>query len=367
MSDLSPDALPQNENPTGWPRPFDGLTRQTAVVFGYRMSYVTGGSGPPIVLFHGLGSTSFSWRYTLPILAQQYTVYAPDMLGAGESDKPEVDYSIASLASYANAFMHAIGLTRAHVIGHSLGGGVALKLSQLYPDRIERLILVSSGGMGREVHWLLRAATLPGADPVLRMMVDPRSPLPEASRKAEIRRMEQLQVEFDKNIPTVLDRMRSPEARKAFLRTVRGISGLNGQKVSALPHLHHLLDKPVLLIWGANDRTIPATHGQNAVKFISNAHLEIIEHCYHRPQIETPQVFNQMVLDFLSAEAWPPEGVHDAVVPAKFSGLASRYPRMAGAWRTIRPAIGPAAMAFVPAAGMTFILASGARKRRLAR
>ncbi len=321
--DSSPEAA-------SWPPPGKGLTRNTVIVAGHRMSYVTGGFGPPVVLLHGLGANSFSWRHTLPALLPHYTVFAPDMFGCGESDKVGVDYSLEAMASYIAGFMDAVGVQRAHVVGHSMGGGLAMQFHHQHPGRIERLVLVASGGMGRDMHWLLRISTLPGAEGIIGMLADPRLRVPQMSRRLELRRMRRLAQEFDMNTPTMLDRFRSRETRQAFLLMLRGCSGLDGQRVSAVPLLAELT-MPVLLIWGARDATIPVAHGYLARDLIPSAHLEVLPQCFHRPQLEDPRRFNELLLAFLQAPIWPPIADHpgvftpadDPAMPAAAQGLVT--------------------------------------------
>jgi pimeloyl-ACP methyl ester carboxylesterase len=352
-------AFPPATPGQAWPSAESGLTRQFVQVGKHHMSYVTGGHGPPLVLVHGLGTYSFTWRFVLPVLQQRYTIYAIDMLGCGESDKLDVDYSLEALAGYLKGFLDAVGLERPIIIGHSMGGGITMMFCHLYPDRAERVVLVSSGGMGREMHWLLRVSTLPGAEGVIGVLADPRSRVPQVSRTLEQRRMRRLDQEFDATTPTMLDRFQSPEARLAFLSMLRGIGGISGQKVSALPFLNQLAI-PTLLIWGADDHTIPVSHGREAVKHIPCAHLEIIPNCFHRPQIEAPQRFCEMVLDFLDAPIWPPAKEPatetDAAIPflepasAAKRALRSNLRWQGGtisptAWRKLAPALAPVAIA----------------------
>lgn len=361
-------SLPQfpGTPPHRWPRPDTGLTRHTAIVSGQRMSYVTGGSGPPVILLHGIGASSFAWRYTLPALLPHCTIFAPDMFGCGESDKPAIDYSIASLATYVAEFMDVIGVAKADVIGHSLGGGIALQLSQLFPDRIARLGLVSTGGMGRELHWLLRITTLPGASGILGMLAHPRSRVAYASRIMERRRMRRLRVEFDAAAPTVIDRLRAHDSRRAFLRMLRSVSDLKGQKMSALPHLGQLT-VPVLIIWGARDRTIPLAHARLALAVLPCAHLEILDQCFHRPQIEAPVRFNAALLTFLLAASWPP------IQPTDLAGkeLRTDHPvsiivrrrLVRRGWRRFTPALAPVALAALGGtAGVRLMLRARARR-----
>jgi pimeloyl-ACP methyl ester carboxylesterase len=318
-----------------WASSVPGLERRTAFAHGYRISYVIGGRGEPLVLLHGLGASSASWRFTAPALMERYTVVMPDYLGSGESEKPDVDYSIDLLARTMLALMDAIGIDRATLIGHSLGGGVAMWMYDLAPERVDRLVLVSSGGMGRELHWLLRISVLPGAEGVIGALSSPRLYIPQASRAMEQRRLRRLHVETVDLSPTVLERLHSLEARQAFISILRASIGLAGQKVSAVPRLH-TVDVPTLLVWGDRDQTIPLTHGIAAASLMPRAHLEVLPNCYHRPQLEAPNAFNDLVRSFLRAEEWPPPADRAAAL-ARYSALAARQ-RARRRWQSIAPA-----------------------------
>src|SRR6476646_4303790 len=130
---------------------------------GQRVTYRQLGSGPAIVLIHGITSSSRTWRAVLGGLAERHTVIAPDLLGHGDSGKPRGDDALGAYASAVRDLMAVLGVPRATIVGHSLGGGIAMQFAYQFPERLERLVLVSSGGLGREVHLVLRAATLPGA------------------------------------------------------------------------------------------------------------------------------------------------------------------------------------------------------------
>ena len=132
------------------------------VLHGHRVFFRSAGSGPVLVLVHGITSTSATWANVLPYLAERFTVIAPDLLGHGESAKPRGDYSLGAYASGIRDLLLALGHERATFVGHSLGGGVAMQLAYQFPEHCERLVLVSSGGLGREINALLRAASLPG-------------------------------------------------------------------------------------------------------------------------------------------------------------------------------------------------------------
>src|SRR3954449_828863 len=143
------------------------LRHRTIELHGHPVSYRMAGSGPAVVLIHGITSSSRTWERVVPALAKHHTVIAPDLLGHGESAKPRGDYSLGAYASGVRDLLVALGHPRATVVGHSLGGGIAMQLAYQFPERVERLVLVNSGGLGREVNLMLRAATLPGSEYVL--------------------------------------------------------------------------------------------------------------------------------------------------------------------------------------------------------
>src|SRR5881394_1012893 len=134
---------------------------------GHRVSYRTAGEGPVVLLIHGIAGSSQQWLDSMTLLAEDHTVIAPDLLGHGESAKPRGDYSLGAFAAGVRDILIALGHERATVVGHSLGGGVAMQFAYQFPEHCERLVLISSGGLGREVHLMLRAAALPGAEFVL--------------------------------------------------------------------------------------------------------------------------------------------------------------------------------------------------------
>jgi len=315
---------------------------------GHRLSYVTGGSGEPVLLIHGIGSEAAVWRASLPALAEHFTVYAVDLLGCGESEKPRVAYTVGLLARSVGAFTQALGLERLHVVGHSLGGGVALQFHALYPERVARLALVSSGGLGRELHWILRINSLPGATSVLRVISDPRSRMPSFSKAMQRRSMRRLQAVYDAEMPTVLQRLRDRDARAAFVATARAVSDLHGQTMSALPYLPSI-EVPTLLIWGGRDSILPVTHGLDAVYLLKRGHLHVLPRSRHRPQMEQPAAFNAMLLRFLHAAVWPPEEIVSLASEEPW-----REPRAVNGHRTRRVALALAAMSLAAGAGWRY-------------
>jgi pimeloyl-ACP methyl ester carboxylesterase len=268
------------------------------------MSYVTGGHGEPIVLLHGLGSDSGTWRRILPELARHYTVYAPDMFGCGLSDKPEIAYTIEAMAHYIRIFMDAVGIERAHLIGHSLGGGIAMQTVYFSEERVRRVVLVDSGGLGHDLHWLLRISTLPGAHLIIGLLTHPRSGVIALAQGLERHRHAGEDLDYESLVPLILRRLRQPETRRSFLRMIRAVGNISGQKVSALSLLTERAATPFLLIWGEKDPIIPPTHAYAARARIPNSLVAVIPDSYHQPHIESPEQFCRLTLDFLQEAEW---------------------------------------------------------------
>ena len=268
---------------------------------GHRVIYRSGGEGPVLMLLHGIASTSDAWREVLPWLAQRFTVVAPDLLGHGESAKPRGDYSLGAHASGIRDLMVALGHDRATFVGHSLGGGVAMQLAYQFPERCERLVLVSSGGLGREVHLVLRAAALPGAEFVLPVLVQPGLLRAGAAIGTFLGRLG-LQpapdlAEFARGYGSLGD----IEARHAFIQTLRGVIDAGGQRVSARDRLYLAAEVPSLIIWGERDRIIPVTHGRDAHAEMPGSYFLEIRGAGHFPQLDRPRDFVEAVISFVEA------------------------------------------------------------------
>jgi len=264
-----------------------------------RITYRTAGSGPVVLLIHGMAGSATTWRQVMPGLARQFTVVAPDLLGHGSSDKSPGDYSLGAFASMLRDLLVALGHERATVVGQSLGGGVAMQFSYQYPERTERLVLVGSGGLGREVNPLLRLLTLPGSEGVLRL----------ACAKPIRRAVESIgngaaHVGF-RPAPVVAELWRSyasladDATRRAFLRTLRAVVDPHGQAVSAANRLHLAAEVPTLIVWGDADPIIPVDHAFAAHASIPGSRLEIFEGVGHYPHCEAPERFVEVLSDFI--------------------------------------------------------------------
>jgi pimeloyl-ACP methyl ester carboxylesterase len=269
------------------------------VLHGHRVFYRSAGSGPVIVLVHGITSTSATWANVLPYLAEQFTVIAPDLLGHGESAKPRGDYSLGAYASGVRDLLIALGHERATFVGHSLGGGVAMQLAYQFPEHCDRLVLVNSGGLGREIGFLLRAATLPGSELVLPLLVNDQ--LIGAGR-AMGRLLGRVGLRVHTDLGEVLRghaSLSDGEARSAFLHTLRTIVDPWGQRVDASDRLYLAQAVPFLLLWGERDPIIPVEHARAAHRLVPGSRLEIFPDAGHFPHLDDPLRFVRLLTDFM--------------------------------------------------------------------
>ncbi len=266
---------------------------------GHRVAYRRAGSGPAIVLVHGITSTSATWDRVMPYLATRFTVIAPDLIGHGESAKPRGDYSLGAYASGVRDLMVALGHESATFVGHSLGGGVVMQLSYQFPERCERLVLVDSGGLGRELNLLLRAATLPLSEVVLPLLVSTR--LLDAGR-AVSRLVGRLGLHAGTDMAELARghaSLEDPEARAAFVHTLRTIVDPMGQRVSANDRLYLAENIPFMLVWGERDSIIPIEHARAAHELVPSSRLEVFEDAGHFPHLDEPQRFLDVLIDFI--------------------------------------------------------------------
>jgi pimeloyl-ACP methyl ester carboxylesterase len=292
---------------------------------GHRVIYRIAGSGPPVVLIHGMVNSSRHWESVALRLADQYTVIAPDLIGHGDSATPRGDYSLGAHAASIRDLLAAIGIERATIVGHSLGGGVAMQFFYQFPQRTERLVLVSSGGLGHEVSPLLRAAALPGATVLLALAT--RRGVVAALLHASERLRERRSGTYLRAIARALQPLERPDAREAFLQTLRSVIDVRGQRVSARDRLYLLSAMPTLIIWGARDNTIPPSHGRHTHEAVPGSRFEILPRAAHFPNLEDPEGLAAVLRDFL--EATQPARIDDG----DWGGLiARRSPRSHRTW-----------------------------------
>ena len=270
-----------------------------ATLHGHQIGYRMAGEGPVVLLIHGMLGSSRTWRGVMSILARDHTVVAPDLLAHGESAKPMGDYSLGAHASgLRDLLVGVLGIDRATVVGQSHGGGVAMQLAYQHPELCERLVLAGSGGLGREVSWILRALALPGAEFVLPLLCPPfvRDLGNQLAAFLEDRGL---------HAPHVSEMWRAyaslaePENRHAFLRTMCSVIDRGGQSVSANDRLYLASGVPTLILWGGRDEIIPVEHAHAAADRIAGSRLEIFERAGHFLHVEEPQRFAAALADFI--------------------------------------------------------------------
>ena len=269
-------------------------------IHGHDMAYRMEGSGPALLLLHGIAGSSRTWRDVIPRLTDRFTVIAPDLMGHGQSEKPVGDYSLGAFASGLRDLLEVLDVDRATVIGQSFGGGVAMQLAYQHPERCERLVLVDSGGLGREVNWMLRFMTLPGSEYVMPVIFpgfvrDWGDSLFRSINNRGIRlgRFSEMWSAYAS--------LADAENRQAFARTIRSVIDPGGQTVSAMDRLYLASPMPTLIIWGDQDDIIPVSHAFAAHEAIPESRLVIIEGVGHFPQIEAPEQFVDALVDFLDS------------------------------------------------------------------
>ena len=266
---------------------------------GHRVIYRVAGEGPPIVLIHGMVNSSRHWKAVALQLAREHFVIAPDLIGHGDSATPRGDYSLGAHAASIRDLLAAIGIDRATVVGHSLGGGVAMQFFYQFPQRTERLVLVSSGGLGHEVSPLLRAATLPGAPALLALMAH-RAFLSGLDRSAAVlRRRGSGRGIYLEAIARALRPLGQPGAREAFVHTLRSVIDVHGQRVSARDRLYLLDAMPTMIVWGGRDHTIPVAHGLEAHRAIPGSRFEILPRAAYFPHLEDPDGLAALLAEFV--------------------------------------------------------------------
>jgi pimeloyl-ACP methyl ester carboxylesterase len=271
-----------------------------AELHGHRVIYRAVGTGPPVVLIHGMVNSSRHWREVALRLADRYTVIAPDLIGHGDSATPRGDYSLGAHAAAIRDLLTAIGVREATLVGHSLGGGVAMQFFWQFPERVERLVLVSSGGLGPNVSPLLRLAAVPGASAAVAVAAHPRSlALLEAGADRLERRGWSKSV-YMRAVVRALRPLEQPGARRAFLQTLRSVIDVRGQRVSAVDRLYLLGPVPTMVVWGERDHTIPLEHGRAAHELIPNSRFETLPKAAHFPHLEDAKGLAAVLADFIA-------------------------------------------------------------------
>ena len=278
-------------------------TLQYRTIHGYRRAFRVAGSGPAILLIHGIGDNSTTWSTVQSKLAQRFTVIAPDLLGHGKSDKPRADYSVAAYANGMRDLMSVLDIERVTVVGHSLGGGVAMQFAYQFPQLVERLILIGAGGVTKDVNIALRISSVPLGSEALAVLRLPLV-LPALQVIGRIGGALFGSTGVGRDIPDVLrilEDLPEPTASSAFARTLRAVVDWRGQVVTMLDRCYLTESVPVQLIWGSRDSVIPVAHARMAHAAMPGSQLEVFEGSGHFPFHDDPDRFVELVEKFIDA------------------------------------------------------------------
>lgn len=283
-------------------RPAD-LSTKTIVVHGHSRAYVKAGKGPALLLLHGIGSDLRTWDTVLPQLAERFTVIAPDLLGHGRSAKPRADYSLGGYANGMRDLLTVLGVDRATVVGHSFGGGIAMQLAYQFPEKVQRVALVGSGGLGPEVSPLLRLLTVPGAG--LGLAAVEARPVRAVARAAlaVLQRLPIPALHDLHEVATVYDGLADPAARSAFLHVLRAAVDHRGQVVTMVDRAYLAQVMPTLVIWGGRDTVIPVSHVEIAKAVLPGTRAEVFPRAGHFPHRDEPERFVDLLSEWVASTA----------------------------------------------------------------
>ncbi|CUR56795.1 Alpha/beta hydrolase fold protein [metagenome] len=278
------------------------------VLHGHELSYVDSGSGPVLLFIHGILGSRGQWRHLVDLIDDDHRVVVPDLFGHGDSAKPTGDYSLSSHAATLRDLLDHLGIERVTLVGHSLGGGIAMQFYYLFPDRVDRLVLVASGGLGREVNLVLRSATLPGAEQVLGVVAS----APVLQRVEALGRgAQKVGWKPGADIGAIwrgFTSLGDRDSRRAFLATTRAVIDIGGQSISAHDHLQAVTPPPTLIVWGSRDRMIPAWHALSAQRAVPDCRVELFEGAGHFPHLDDPDRFARVLREFMADGATRPRG-----------------------------------------------------------
>ncbi len=272
---------------------------QFVEIHGHRRAYVKTGSGPALLLLHGLGCDHTTWDPIIESLAKRYTVIAPDLLGHGASDKPRADYSVGGYANGMRDLLTVLGIDTVTVIGHSFGGGVAMQFAYQYPERTERLLLVSSGGLGPEVSTALRAVTAPGFHQVMGLLTLPGIRHVGTAGMRALARTGNKTVRDLGEVADIYDSFKDAHTRAAIRHVVRAVVDWKGQIVTMSDRAYLTEAMPLCVVWGRNDMIIPVRHASNAATLAPTSRVEVLPNAGHFPHKDHPERFVKIVNDFI--------------------------------------------------------------------
>ena len=267
---------------------------------GHELTYLDSGTGPVVLFIHGILGSRKQWRHLVDKMDDTERVIVPDLFGHGDSEKPSGDYSLSAHAATIRDLLDHLDIDRVTLVGHSLGGGIAMQFSYLFPERVNRAVLVASGGLGREVHPILRSATLPLAEQVLSVAAS----APVLSRLTALGSgLAKVGWRPGSDINEIwrgFTSLGDSDSRRAFLATTRAVIDVGGQSISAHDRLMSAPPLPTMVVWGSRDRMIPAWHALNAQRSIPHCRVELFEGAGHFPHLDEPDRFAALLREFIT-------------------------------------------------------------------
>ncbi len=280
-----------------------GAEVEYLTIHGHRRAFARAGlpvgEGPALLLLHGLGADHTTWDRVIGQLGRRYTVIAPDLLGHGQSAKPRADYTLGGYANGMRDLLTVLGVDKVNLVGHSFGGGVAMQFAYQFPERTERLVLVGSGGLGPEVTPVIRAITTPGFELLLGPLTMPgvRHAAAFAMRSLKRTGIKEFR-DFDE-VAAIYETFREHDARQAIAHVTRAVVDWRGQIVTMADRAYLTEEMPLCVIWGEDDRVIPASHASIASQLAPGARVEVIANAGHFPHKDHPERFVRILNDFV--------------------------------------------------------------------
>ncbi|SFA49529.1 Pimeloyl-ACP methyl ester carboxylesterase [Rhodococcoides kroppenstedtii] len=288
------------------PVPDSRPTLHHRTVHGYRRAFRMAGEGPALLLVHGIGDSSETWLELIPHLAASHTVIAPDLLGHGLSDKPRADYSVAAYANGLRDLLVTLGIDAVTVVGHSLGGGVAMQFAYQYPQMVQRLVLVSAGGVTKDVHPALRLMSVPVVNEVFKLLRLPGAIQTLRVVGSAIQRLDGTPLHPGPALHDTPDLLRvvtnllDSTAYDAYRKTLRAVVDWRGQAVTMLDRCYLTENLPVQLVWGEHDTVIPVDHATLAHAAMPGSRLDVFRGAGHFPHRDDPMRFLRVLEDFVA-------------------------------------------------------------------
>ena len=278
---------------------------QFVTLHGKRRAFVKQGSGPALLLLHGLACDHTTWTPVIDELAKKYTVIAPDLLGHGLSDKPRADYTLGGYANGMRDLLTVLGIDKVTVVGHSFGGGVAMQFAYQFPERTQRVMLVSTGGLGPDVTPLIKLIQVPGWFRVMGALTLPgvrhleTFALRTAHQYGDLGPLRKVTRDLDE-VADIVESWKDRRTRFAIRHLVRAVIDWRGQIVTMSDRAYLSDAMPMAVVWGREDQVIPVRHASNAAALAPEVRVEVLEDAGHFPHKNHPEEFARILDDFVS-------------------------------------------------------------------